>query len=66
MVANHVANVTPKAVCRLTQFPYVSAAARNMGINRITLWRVLKGHYPDRGNYADGYRSFVAKQKDVA
>jgi hypothetical protein len=39
----------------------INAAAEALGIHRVTLYRVLKGQYPDKRNYAAGYRAFVAK-----
>ena len=43
-----------------TEFPMIKAAAAEIGIHRVTLYRVLKGQYPDRAGYADRYRAFVA------
>ena len=40
----------------------INAAAEAMGIHRVTLYRVLKGQFPDRGDYAAKYHAFVANQ----
>lgn len=44
----------------------VGAAADAIGIHRTTLYRVLKGQFPDRGDYAARYKAFVAKQAKEA
>lgn len=53
-------------ICRVTVYPFITAAARSLGIARVTLYRVLKGQYPDRGDYAARYRAFVAQQTKEA
>ena len=53
-------------VCRVTRYPYVTAAARAFGISRVTLYRVLKGQFPDHGDYAARYRGFVAEHSKEA
>lgn len=58
MVANLPQRVTRKG----TIFPHINAAARALGVHRITLYRILKGHYPDRGNYAQRYFRFIRRQ----
>lgn len=56
---------TPKPIRKpgnpATEFPLICAAAAHLGIHRNTLYRVLKGHYPDRGSYATRYRAFLAE-----
>lgn len=59
MVANHPPKVTRKG----TIFPRINAAARALKIHRITLYRVLKGHYPDRGNYTQRYFRWLKRQQ---
>ncbi len=44
----------------------VCAAAEHIGIHRVTLYRVLKGQFPDRGDYAASYRAFVARHAKEA
>lgn len=61
---------TPKPIRKpgnpATQFPMMCAAAEALGIHRNTLWRVLKGQYPDRGDYTARYHAFVAKHAKEA
>jgi hypothetical protein len=47
----------------LTQFPLMCSAAQDMGIHRNTLYRVLKGQHPDKGDYAAKYRAFYAANR---
>lgn len=58
---------TPKPIRKpgnpATKFPLMVAAAESMGVHRITLYRVLKGQYPDRGDYAARYHAFVQENK---
>lgn len=61
MVSNKSASVTAKPKSRETYYPFITAAARTIGISRITLYRVLKGQHPDRGDYAKHYHAFVTK-----
>lgn len=52
-----------KAGNPLTRFPMMCAAAHSFGIHRNTLSRVLKGQFPDHGNYAARYAEFVEANK---
>ena len=66
MVATKGSNVTAKPVCRITRFPFITAAARELGCARVTLYRVLKGQHPDHGDYVARYHAFVARQQTAA
>lgn len=59
MVGNEEAGVTRKAR-KGTLFPGIAAAARALGVNRITLYRVLKEQIPDRQNLRARYRAWLA------
>jgi hypothetical protein len=63
MVANDATKVTRKKSRKGTLFPFVNSAARQLGVHRITLYRVLKGHYPDRQSLRPRYAAFVAARK---
>lgn len=57
MVANHPKQVTPKG----TQFPGIKSAARSFGVHRVTLYRILKGQYPDKRKLRSRYEKWLAK-----
>jgi hypothetical protein len=42
-----------------TQFPLLCAAAAQIGMNRRSLYRILKNQRRDCGNYIARYRAFV-------
>lgn len=48
-----------------TRFPMMVAAAQSFGIHRNTLSRVLKGQFPDHGDYVARYHAFVAANKHL-
>jgi hypothetical protein len=49
-----------------TLFPLLCAAAEEFGVHRTHLYRVLKGQFPDHGDYAARYRAFVALHREEA
>lgn len=55
MVVNQRAKNSRKG----TLFPQVNAAARAFGVHRITLYRVLKGQFPDRQNLKNRYSDWL-------
>jgi hypothetical protein len=59
MVVNDTPAVTQKKPRAGTIFPFVTSAARAFGVDRVTLYRVLKGQLPDRRNLAARYAEFV-------
>lgn len=63
MLTTSVAKVTRKPGNPKTKFVHVCAAAREMGIHRITLYRVLMGQFPDHQNYLMRYRAFVSAKE---
>jgi hypothetical protein len=54
MVANQRRYVTRKT----DKFPGIKAAARAFGVNRVTLYRVLKGQFPDRQGLSKRFVKF--------
>ncbi len=58
MVANHPAQFQPKG----TLFPGIKAAAQEFGVSRVTLYRVLKGQYPDKRGLVSSYEKWLKKR----
>ncbi len=62
MVGNNGGKVTRKSR-KGTLFPGVTAAARALKVNRITLYRVLKGQIPDNQNLRARYAAWLLSQQ---
>ena len=60
MMTNLVQKTIRKPGNPKTIFPLLCSAAEEFGVHRNHLYRVLKGQFPDHGDYAKRYRAFVA------
>lgn len=54
--------VTRKPGNPKTKFRFICEVAREAGVSRVTLYRVLMGQYPDRQNLRARYAAFVKQQ----
>jgi len=59
MITTTPTNARAKRLRHGVLFPDITAAAEHLGVSRITLYRVLKGQFPDHHGLRQGYKAFL-------